>query len=239
MDEVLPGDVHRAQVSLFARVNNLLFPLMDELDVETFFFFVPSRILWTNWVKFMGEQTNPGDSISYTIPIMLSPTAGFTVGSLGDYFGLPTTGQVGASEKVQVNALPFRAYNRIYNQWFRDENLQNSVPDTTGDGPDTAANYVLLKRNKRHDYFTSALPWPLKGAASVPWIAGSATVRTNATNLLSGPQPGLQLLRNSSGVAGTPTKSSPPAPPVAPCPRGQLRPPALASACIQPTSTPT
>lgn len=136
VDEVLPGDVHNGQVTIFARLSNLLFPLMDNLEVETFFFFVPMRILWANFQKFMGAQENPGDSISFTIPQLVSPAGGFGVGTTFDYFGLPTVGQVGAGNTVSVNALPLRAYLQIWNQWFRDENLDNSLSNSTGDGPD-------------------------------------------------------------------------------------------------------
>jgi len=135
VDEVLPGDVHRGEVTIFARVNNLLFPLMDTLTVETFFFFVPCRILWTNWVKFMGEQANPADSIAYTIPQVVSNVSGMPICSLYDYFGIPVQGQINGAAQLSTNVLPLRAYNRIYNEWFRDENLQNSVANNVGDGP--------------------------------------------------------------------------------------------------------
>jgi len=114
VDEVLPGDVHRGEVTIFARVNNLLFPLMDTLTVETFFFFVPCRILWTNWVKFMGEQANPADSIAYTIPQVVSNVSGMPICSLYDYFGIPVQGQINGAAQLSTNVLPLRAYNRIY-----------------------------------------------------------------------------------------------------------------------------
>jgi len=200
LDEVLPGDVHKGNVSIFARVNNLLFPLMDNMEVETFFFFTPSRLVWSNWVKFMGEQANPGDSISYTIPKLSSPAGGFIVGGLADHLGLPTAGQLNGGATIAVSALPFRCYNRIFNEWFRDENLMNSVPQETDDGPDTISQYNLEARCKKHDYFTSALPWPQKGATGISMpIGGIATIRTNATELLSGAQPGLLVHRASDG----------------------------------------
>ena len=178
VDEVLPGDIHQGDVTIFARLATLLFPLMDNITIETFFFFTPARILWDNWVKFMGERVNPSDSISYTIPYVNSANGGFASRSIGDYFGLPTAGTtVPVGNPISANALPFRAYNLIWNEWFRDENLQNSITVNKGDGPDVLANYVLRKRNKRHDYFTSSLPWPIKQnlEVSIP-LGGTAPV---------------------------------------------------------------
>lgn len=209
IDEVLPGDVHNGTLHIFARLNNLLFPLMDNLEVETFFFFVPSRILWTNWVKFMGQQDSPGDSIAYTIPQVVSATGGFLVGSIYDYFGLPTVGQVQAGQDVSVNALPFRGYNAIYNQWFRDENLVTALATNTGDGPDALANYNIQPRAKKHDYFTSCLPWPLKGGVEVPLpISGQAVVKTQATANFSGVQEPAHMTRADG--SGLPTSGPAP-----------------------------
>jgi len=163
--EVLPGDSFSVNAALFARMATPLYPIMDNLHLDTFWFFVPNRLVWTNWVKFQGEQDNPGDSISYTVPQVLSPATGYTVNSLQDYFGLPTVGTPAITAAVTHSTLPLRGYNLIYNQWFRDENLQNSVTVDKGDGPDTYSNYVLLRRGKRHDYFTSCLPWPQKGTS--------------------------------------------------------------------------
>lgn len=203
VDEVLPGDIHDGDLTVFARLNNLIFPLMDNLTVETFFFFVPCRLVWDNWKKFMGEQANPSDSISYTIPQLVSPTNGFIVGGLADQFGLPTVGQLTAGGTVSVNALPFRAYNLIFNEWFRDQNLMNSVPVPKGDGPDNIADYNREKRCKKHDYFTSALPWPLKGGVEVPVIgSGTAVVKTSPTDLYTGSHDALHFL-NISGATPT------------------------------------
>jgi hypothetical protein len=173
LDEVLPGDSFSLRGTLFARLATPLFPVMDNLHLESFFFFVPNRLLWSNWRKFMGEQANPGDSISYVVPQQVSPVAGYAVGSLQDYMGLPTVGQVGGGNTVSHCAFFTRAYNLIWNEWFRDENLQNSVTVDTGDGPDTVANYVLLRRGKRKDYITGALPWPQKGNTSVSLPLGT------------------------------------------------------------------
>lgn len=159
VDEVLPGDTFSLKSSIFARLATPVVPFMDNLFLETFFFFVPNRLLWSNWQRFCGEQTDPEDSTDYLNPTVdLDTSDSFAVGSIADYFGIPT-GVAGLS----VNALPFRAYNLIYNEWFRDENLQDSVPVNIDDGPDDPDDYLLLRRGKRHDYFTSALPWPQKG----------------------------------------------------------------------------
>lgn len=176
VDEVLPGDSFKLTATLFARLATPIVPFMDNLYLETFFFFVPNRLVWDNWQKFNGEQKNPKDSTDFLIPTV----SGTNVQNqtLWDYFGLPTN----ISKALKVNALPFRAYNLIFNEWFRDENLQESLKVPTGDGPDDLSDYNLVRRGKRHDYFTSCLPWPQKGPGVEISIGGQANVSGSLTS---------------------------------------------------------
>ena len=181
VDEILPGDTANVTVNTFARLATQKVPIMDNMYVDYFFFFVPSRLVWTNWEKFNGAQDNPDDSTDFTIPVLEDSTAvtGWDVGSIYDKMGLPT-GVPGISN---VNALPFRAYNLIWNEWFRDQNMQDSVTVNKDNGDDPLSDYQLLKRGKRHDYFTSCLPWPQKGpdvtlplGTSTPIVTGKQSL---------------------------------------------------------------
>jgi hypothetical protein len=186
VDEVLPGDTFNLKMTAFARLATPLYPIMDNMTMDSFFFFVPNRLIWNNWQKFMGQQENPTDSISYIVPTQTSPTSGYAVGSLQDYMGLPTVGQLTTGNTITHCAFWPRAYNLIWNEWFRDENLQTSVVVDKGDGPDTSTNYTLLRRGKRHDYFTSALPWPQKGASVTLPLGTSAPIAWTGTTGISG-----------------------------------------------------
>ena len=174
VDEVLPGDTFNVREHLFGRFNTPLKPIMDNMFLDTQYFFVPNRLLWENWEKFNGAQDNPGDSVDFLVPQMPAPSGGFSNSTLVDYMGVPTD-----VENININSLHTRAYNLIWNEWYRDENLQDSIVVDTDDGPDLNTDYVIQKRGKRYDYFTSCLPFPQKGDAVQLPLGEFAPVITN------------------------------------------------------------
>lgn len=164
VDEVLPGDSLRVKMTAFARLATPIVPVMDNIILESFFFFVPNRLLWENWQRFMGEQISPDDVTDFLVPRVTFAGTDLLVGTIPDYMGI-TLNDPTSVNTIAVNALPFRAYNAIWTEWFRDQDLQGSVPaggPNVGDGPDVAGAYQPLRRGKRHDYFTTCRPWPQK-----------------------------------------------------------------------------
>jgi len=219
VDEALPGDTMQMQTSTFARMATPLHPIMDNMQMDYFFFAVPIRLIWDNWKHFMGEEATPGDSQSteYLVPTIDPGVVGQPVGSLWDYFGLP----IGTPSIPRVAAFWHRAYNLIYNEWFRDQNLVASLPVPTDDGPDAPTNYVLMNRGKRHDYFTSCLPWPQKGpavdlplgiSAPVTGTVSGGTIAAAGTGVptfdLSGSTYNLQSTPAGAGAQWSGTKGS-------------------------------
>lgn len=211
VDEVLPGDTTRMSVNYFARLATPIKPIMDNIYLDWFFFFVPNRLVWEHWQNFCFEQEDPDDSTDYVIPTVSASTStnNSLIGSLWDYFGLPinTTNNI-----TGISALPFRGVYLIYNEWFRDENLQKSVKIEKGDAnqvidisrlseqpswvinsssTDAYPGFACPPRGKRHDYFTSALPWTQKGPGVSIGLAGTASIVD--------PTPGTGYLLHSTG----------------------------------------
>lgn len=182
VDEVLPGDTFQLKTSMVSRMQTLLTPMMDNLYIDTYFFFVPNRIVWQHWKELMGENTESAwiPTVEYSVPQITAPVGGWNIGTIADYFGIPT-----GIDNLSVNALPFRAYALIMNEWFRDENLSDPLDIPVNDATvvgvnsgnyitDVAKGGLPFKAAKFHDYFTSCLPSPQKGPdVTIPVSAGT------------------------------------------------------------------
>ena len=230
VDEMLPGDTFSMDTSIFCRMSTPIYPVMDNAYMDYYYFFVPNRLIWDHWSEFMGENTSApwAQTTEYSIPQVITgsaPLNTFNSGCVADYMGLPlnVTG-------ISVSALPFRAYVLIWNEWFRSENVDypayfvtsdaNRTLEVAGTESETIDGGALLPVDKFHDYFTSALPAPQKGAPVTVPIGENAIVRTAANDLITSGYDSLNPLRMTgpgspsaayhlmvhAGVPGTPGK---------------------------------
>jgi len=194
-DEAIPGDTMAMRMASFVRMATPIFPVMDNFYLDVFFFAVPNRLLWDKWQRFMGEQPNPGDTTDFAVPEFTAYTA--TEGTLSDYIGIP----INTTNDLSHSSLWHRAYNLIWNEWFRDQNLQDAVVVDTDDGPDDIADYTLLRRGKRHDYLSGALPFPQKGdAVELPLGTTAPVERVSNAPAWIGYDQGTDTLATATGL---------------------------------------
>lgn len=214
VDHALPGDTFSMNPTAVVRLTTQKKPIYDNLSLDMHFFAIPYRLLGENWQELCGEESNPGQITERLVPTVTVPSGGYDEDSIFDYMGIPpgvefrdpaTTGD----QDERPTAYPLRAYNLTHVEWFRDENLVDKAPINVDDGPDDHTDYTLLRRGKRHDYFTSCLPWPQKGTAVSLPLGTTAPVLSSGDGIptfdVGGASSGLGQDSHDHGLGGGPT----------------------------------